>query len=199
MFIILKTIIFLIIVNFGSGFIISKFLKTRELGFFQVSLYGMMGIIFIETLCAFFVPLDYRVEITLFILGLSGFLWFIKGKDITILEFRKNLDFWFWIFVILIIFLGSFSPYLYDHYIYYISTIHYLKEIGFVKGISNLDLLLGQTSFWHIYQSGFSDFIDVNFRINTYLLVLFLIYIYQNKKPAFLVFFPFFSDFYTAA
>ena len=195
MFIILKTIIFLIIVNFGTGFIISKFLKTRELCFFQVSLYGMMGIIFIETLCAFFVPLDYRVEITLFILGLSGVLWFVKGKDITILEFRKNLDFSFWIFVILIIFLGSFSPYLYDHYIYYISTIHYLKEIGFVKGISNLDLLLGQTSFWHIYQSGFSDFIDVNFRINTYLLVLFLIYIYQNKKPAFLVFFPFFLIF----
>ena len=98
MFIILKTIIFLIIVNFGSGFIISKLLKTREIGFFQVSLYGMMGIIFIETLCAFFVPLDYKVEITLFILGLSGFLWFIKGKAITILEFRKNLDFWFWIF-----------------------------------------------------------------------------------------------------
>ena len=106
MFIILKTIIFLIIVNFGTGFIISKFLKTRELGFFQVLLYGMMGIIFIETLCAFFVPLDYRVEITLFILGLSGVLWFVKGKDITILEFRKNLDFWFWIFVILIIFLA---------------------------------------------------------------------------------------------
>ena len=87
MFIVLETIIFLIIVNFGTGFIISKFLKTRELGFFQVSLYGMMGIIFIEFLLAFFVPLDYRVELTLFVIGLSGFLWFIKGKDFTILEF----------------------------------------------------------------------------------------------------------------
>jgi len=195
MFIILKTVIFLLIINFGNGFLISKFLKIKELDFLKVSLCGMMGTIFIQTLVAFFLPLDCRVEMILFMLSLSGFLWFIKEKDFTILAFRKNLDFWFWMFLILILFLGSFSPYLYDHYSYYVPAINYLKETGFEKGVSNLDLLLGQTSFWHIYQAGFSDFIDVNFRINTYVLVLFLIYIYQNKRPVFLLFFPFFLIF----
>ena len=195
MFIILKTIIFLLIINFGNGFIISRFLRIKELDFLKVSFCGMMGITFIDTLVAFFLPLNCRVELILFMLGLSGFLWFIKGKNFKIFNFRENLDFWFWTFLILILFLGSFSPYLYDHYSYYVPTIDYLKETGFVKGVSNLDLLLGQTSLWHIYQASFSDFIDLNFRINTYLLVLFLIYIYQNKKPVFLLFFPFFLIF----
>jgi hypothetical protein len=67
-----------------------------------------------------------------------------------------------------------------------------LKEVGFVKGISNLDLLLGQTSFWHIYQAGFSHFTDPFLKINSYLLILFLIYIYERKQYFLLIFIPIF-------
>jgi hypothetical protein len=84
---------------------------------------------------------------------------------------------------------------LYDNYSYYVPTITFLKQVGFVKGISNLDLLLGQTSFWHIYLAGFSNFSDGFLRINVYLLILFLIYIYERRQWVLFLFIPFFLIF----
>nr|WP_309642077.1 hypothetical protein [Flavobacterium sp.] len=43
-----------------------------------------------------------------------------------------------------------------DNETYYIQTIQWLNEYGFVKGLANLHLFLAQTSGWHILQSAFS-------------------------------------------
>lgn len=50
---------------------------------------------------------------------------------------------------------ASFSNYI-DNETYYIQTIKWLNEYGFVKGLVNLHVFLGQTSGWHITQSAFS-------------------------------------------
>jgi hypothetical protein len=47
-------------------------------------------------------------------------------------------------------------PYFADHEIYYIQTVKWLNEYGFVKGLANLHLFFGQTSGWHILQGVFS-------------------------------------------
>jgi hypothetical protein len=48
------------------------------------------------------------------------------------------------------------APYIIDNETYYIQTIKWLNEYGFVKGLANLHLFFGQTSGWHITQSVFS-------------------------------------------
>ncbi len=43
-----------------------------------------------------------------------------------------------------------------DNESYYIQTIKWLNNHGFVKGLTNLHMFLGQTSGWHILQSAFN-------------------------------------------
>ena len=183
-------IFLLLVINFGNGILIRNILRGDEQGFVQISFFGIIGITLFETICAFFFPLNHLVESAIIGSGLSGFALFWITKKTFV--FRIKLDFWFYFFLLTIIFTASFSPYLYDHFSYYLPTISYLKDIGFVKGISNLDLLLGQSSFWHIYQAGFSHFVDPFLKINTYLSVLFLIYIYEKKQYFLLIFLPIF-------
>lgn len=195
MLLLLIYIIGLLIINFGVGLIIKNVLKTENQSFVLTSFLGILSITLLQNIIAFFSPANSFVEFVFLIFGSIGFLLFLKKKDLSYLDFRKNINFWFYLLFTMIVFVGSFSPYLYDHFSYYVPTISYLKEFGLVKGISNLDLLLGQTSFWHIYQAIFSHFIDVFFKINTYLLVLFLIYIYERKQYFLLIFIPIFLVF----
>jgi hypothetical protein len=195
MLLLLISIIGLLMVNFGVGLIVKNFLKTKSQSFVMTSFLGILSITFFQTIIAFFSPLNIFAESFFLIFGLIGFLIFIKKKDFSYFNFRINLNFWFYFFVVLILFVGAFSPYLYDHFSYYVPTIRVLKEAGLIKGISNLDLLLGQTSFWHIYQAGFSNILDQFLRVNSYLLILFLIFIYERKQWVLFLFIPFFLIF----
>ncbi len=195
MLILLISVIGLLIVNFGFGLIIKNVLKIESQNFVLTSLSGVLSIAFLQTIIAFFSPLNIFIESFFLIVGLVGFLIYLKKKNFSYFDFKKNINFWFFFFVVIILFVGSYLPYLYDHYSYYVPTITMLKEVGFVKGVSNLDLLLGQSSFWHIYQTGFSNVLDGFMRINVYLLVLFLIYIYERKQWVLLIFIPFFLIF----
>ena len=190
MLFILLTIFSLLIINFGNGLIVRNFLKIETQSFVLTSFLGMMSITMYETILAFFFPLSSILELIFITVGLIGIIWFLKSERLSLSNFKFN--FWFYFFSLVILFSASFSPYLFDHQSYYVPTISYLKEVGFVKGISNLDLLLGQTSFWHIYQAGFSHFVDPFLKINAYLSVLFLIYIYERKQYFSLIFLPVF-------
>lgn len=190
MFSIFFTILILLAVNFGNGIIFTNMLKIKQQNFVLISFLGIIGITLLETIAAFFFPLNSYVEIIFILIGLVGIGLFLMKEKLS--QFRFKFDFWFYFFLFVIIFSASFSPYLFDHYGYYVPTISYLQEVGFVKGISNLDLLLGQTSFWHIYQTGFSHFVDPFLKINSYLSVLFLIYIYDRKQYFLLIFLPIF-------
>jgi hypothetical protein len=56
------------------------------------------------------------------------------------------------------------APFIVDNESYYIQTIKWLNEYGFVKGLANLHIFFGQTSGWHIAQSAFSfSFLYGNF------------------------------------
>lgn len=48
------------------------------------------------------------------------------------------------------------SPFILDNESYYVQTIKWLNEYGIVKGLANLNVAYGQTSPWHILQSGFN-------------------------------------------
>jgi len=181
----------LLLINFGNGVIISNVLKIRTQSFVLISFLGMIGITLTATGLAFFLPLSLAVELVFLSPGLVGIILFVKSKN----KLPFQTDFWFYFFLIIIIFAASFPPHLFDHFGYYVPTISFLSEVGFVKGISNLDLLLGQSSFWHIYQATFSHLSDPFLKINAYLLILFLIYIYERRQHFLLIFVPLFLIF----
>ncbi|WP_298152817.1 hypothetical protein [Flavobacterium sp.] len=58
--------------------------------------------------------------------------------------------------VLAALFKSAQSPFILDNESYYVQTIKWLNEYGFVKGIANLNVAYGQTSPWHILQSGFN-------------------------------------------
>ncbi|QBO58307.1 LIC_10190 family membrane protein [Chryseobacterium salivictor] len=157
-----------------------------------IALQILAGIFFTTvtwTILACFIPLNIYVETGTLVIGLSAFFYF-----------KMYLDFWNFItrnFILssgisaVIIFFGSYYPFILDHFGYYVPTIKWLAEVGLVQGISNLDLLLGQSSFWHIFQAGFSNFSDPYLRLNALVMIVYLIYILEKKSWIHLLFLPF--------
>ena len=149
---------------------------------------GIFLVTIIWTVVAFFIPLNFYVELTTLTIGISAFFYYKVYLDFWIF-LSRNYKLFFSI-TLLSFFFGSYYPFILDHFGYYVPTVKWLSEIGLVQGISNLDLLLGQTSLWHIFQAGFSNFTDPFLRLNVLVLIVYLIYILEKKFWIHLVFLP---------
>ncbi len=149
---------------------------------------GIFLITIIWTMVAFFIPLNVYVELTTLTIGISAFFYYKVYLDFWIFLSKNVLP--FLSISLLIIFFASYYPFILDHFGYYVPTVKWLSEIGLVQGISNLDLLLGQSSLWHIFQAGFSNFTDPFLRLNVLVLIVYLIYILEKKFWIHLVFLP---------
>jgi len=186
---ILLSIIVILPVLLGWGKLFEIIFKAQL--FAEISgriLSGILGISIVWTFLAFFIPLNLYVEIPTILIGLFNF--FNCKLYLALYRFSKK-D--YWLLTVssgIILFCGSFHPYILDHFGYYFPSIQWLKEYGLVKGISNLDLVLGQMSIWHIFQAGFSNFTDPFLRLNTVLLVVYLLYIIEKKSWIQICFLP---------
>lgn len=188
MILILFSAIFIIPVLIGAGKIMDLFWGSLFPGIAAKALAGILGISIVWTLLSFFIPLNIYVEIGTLSLG---FLFFFRNKSYLELYHFSGKDIFLMITISFIIILaGTFSPYILDHFGYYVPTIQWLTEYGLIKGISNLDFTLGQMSVWHIFQAGFSNFSDPFLRINTILLIIYTIYIMERKAWIHLCFLP---------
>lgn len=179
----LFSLIILIPVLYGFGRLLGK---KHSVSF--ALLVGICSVSVIWLLVAFFFPLNIYTEGVTVFAGLSSFFYFRLYDNLWSL-IKPNWKILTSVLLV-ILFFGSFYPFILDHFGYYVPTIKWLSEVGLVKGISNLDLLLGQTSLWHIFQSGFSNFSDPFLRINLVALLAYLIYILEKKQWIHLVFFP---------
>ncbi|ASK30566.1 hypothetical protein CEY12_10795 [Chryseobacterium sp. T16E-39] len=188
MILILFSSILIIATLSGIGRMMEIFSETLYSGISAKILTGILATTITWTLFAFFIPINIYVEIPTIALGLFFFF-----KDRVYLEFyqfsKRHIQLLIAI-VLVILFSGSYYPYILDHYGYYVPSIKWLTEYGLVKGISNLDLTLGQMSAWHIFQAGFSNFSDPFLRINTVILIVYAIYIIEKRSWIQLVFLP---------
>jgi len=125
------------------------------IGFFYITLFTGFWAIF------------YRVnwEYHVVLITISTLLVLISKSDIKFFLLRIRTDFqelsqplkWLLIIIsILALAKSATSPYLIDNESYYIQTIKWINEYGFVKGLVNLHPFLGQTSGWHILQAAFN-------------------------------------------
>lgn len=188
MILILFSTILLIPVLSGLGKIMEKICGTLFQGFSEKILSGIMGISLLWTVVSFFIPLNLYVEIPTVFIGL--FYFFKERLYQEFYRFSKKDLFLIAFVSCTILFTGTYYPYILDHFGYYVPTIKWLTEYGLIKGISNLDLTLGQMSVWHIFQAGFSNFSDPFLRFNSILLVIHTIYIVERKSWIQLCFLP---------
>ena len=188
MILLLLSAIFIIPVLTGWGKIFENLWGNVWSGFSGNILSGILGISLAWTLISFFYPLNIYIEI-LTILG--GLLLFFKDRlYLSLYQFPRK-DYYLLAFISsIIVMAGSYYPYILDHFGYYIPSIQWIKEYGLVKGISNLDLTLGQMSVWHIFQAGFSNFSDPYLRINAILLIIYTVYSIEKKSWISLSFIP---------
>ena len=190
---ILITTILLLVVFSGFGKIVSQLNLNIWDGFSGRLFSGILLLTTILTATAFFTPLTSTIEFITLLLGFSSFV-VLKGYNDFIAFFKQNDKYWITP-LIFILFTTSFSPYILDHFGYYVPTISWLSTFGITKGLVNMDLILAQTSFWHILQTGFSHIIDTSLRLNSIVTCIYVIYIFENRQWNLLIFLPFFYFF----
>ena len=155
------TYIFFSTVNLGVAF--KKMFKVDNDSLVATSLFGLLTATLLGSLCAFFIRINFEFHVALLILN----VWIFFGFKTSVLEIYYQCRSTFLqlsigikilliLVSILIIAQCSSMPYAVDNESYYIQTIKWINEYGFVKGLANLHIFLGQTSGWHVTQSVFS-------------------------------------------
>lgn len=182
------TTVILLPVLAGFGRISEYVWRPLNTGISGKLISGIFALCIISVVMSFAVPLNVFYEGFIIITGISAFFYF-RIYEAFYSFFLNNYRF-FLPLAAFVMFAGSFFPFILDHFGYYVPTVQWLAQFGLVKGISNLDLLLGQMSVWHIFQAGFSGFTDVFLRINVVLLIVYLIYILEKKSWLHLFFLP---------
>ena len=126
-------------------------------------LLGLFSITIFTTVFAFFKRINIEFHLVLLLLNLIFGLW-QKHQLFSIFQYYKNtfnsfskfLKICFAFLSFFILAQASTAPFIIDNESYYIQTIKWLNEYGFVKGLANLHLFFAQHSGWHILQSAFS-------------------------------------------
>lgn len=159
-----------------------------------IVIFGLVFLTLFFSVWAFFYRLN--IEVFLVVFCSSALLYWIYKTE-TYLYFGnvknqwKNFSkFYKWLFGFLVGLTALKSaglPFVVDNESYYIQTIKWLNEYGFVKGLGNLHLFLAQNSGWHTLQAGLnlSFLTDRINDLNGFLLIIcsfFYLSEFQQKK-----------------
>ncbi len=181
MLLILLSFIYIFFTTINLGLQLENWIQIKKNHLIITSIFGL----FLTTILASFWAIFGRINIEFqsFLL-LLNILFFFKNKSqfttrITtfvnqIKALEKNSKILLSIITVLIISQCGTSTYLVDNESYYIQTIKWLNEYGFVNGLANLHIFLAQQSGWHITQSAFNfSFFYKNFNdLSGYILLL---------------------------
>lgn len=190
------------LVNFG--FVATSALKFRKLNKLLHLLLGLVSILILSHIWAFFAGFGILFHVLLLLFnGIICFVFrqkiFQFFKDIlrNLVGFSRKYQVLFSIIVLLILVKSASLGSVLDNENYYIQSIKWLDEYGFVNGLANLHLFFGQSSGWHVLQSVFSfHFLNVDFNdLGGFCLMILNIYalkIAHSQKQNFqiLVFLP---------
>jgi hypothetical protein len=153
------------------GFLFDKVMRLKSTDFIIFSLLGLLSTTLFASIWAIFGRINMEFHFSLLIINVFLFLVFkiqiLRIYNNLLLEIgylKKEIKLLFFFVAILIVAQCAAVPFIIDNETYYVQTIKWLNEYGFVKGLANLHIFLGQTSGWHITQSAFSfSFLYQNF------------------------------------
>lgn len=148
-------------ITFGIG--ISKTLRIQQFDTVITIILGLFSVTVLATIWAFFSPIAIVFHSVLLVFSLL--LWYrekvifaqiVQNTFTTIRQYSLSIKIMLAVSSILILAQSATLPFIIDNESYYIQTIKWLNQYGFVKGLANLHLFLGQASGWHITQSVYS-------------------------------------------
>ena len=180
--------LFFIFLFWGIGFPIAKKIFTKKFTFSEVIVTGMIVASFLAASLSFFLPLGtYGLLIFIIVAIFSIALKYNEFKKgfVEMYNKFKNKPFLL-VLVIVISWISSQQPTIFDHYSYYFPTVEWFSEHGTVKGIGNLHPFLNQSSLWHVLQSVFTfPFTKLLFNdINGFLLLIGILYFDTLKEAS---------------
>ena len=163
--------IYILFTTINLGICTNKIVGVKNQNFVITTFLGLLSATLFASIWAIFGRINIEFHSVLLILNLIIFFKFksdIKSIYNSFFHEFNNLNATLKTFLvaitILIIAQCSSIPYVIDNESYYIQTIKWLNEYGFVKGLGNLHIFYAQTSGWHIAQSAFNfSFLYENF------------------------------------
>ena len=172
MLLILLTWILLLLFFIPSGIAVKSLFKIEIDGVIIPFFLGLFIQCFLLTCCCFFFKIGFALFLINFLIQISLIIW--KTNDIkqsineTITDLKSlSIASKFTLLTILIfsLFKCAQFPFIIDNESYYLQTIKWVNEYGFVKGLGNLHVFLAQNSPFHVLQAGF-NFNFITDRIN---------------------------------
>ena len=154
---------YLFVTFYNLGFAFKKLIQIKLHNETVTIVLGMLTVTLFASLWAIFGRINYEFQTVLVLIQLSIFVKYKSELFATyqhIFQRIKEIDTYLKIFFLLtfivILFQSAGSSFFVDNETYYLQTIKWLNEYGFVPGLANLHIFFGQTSGWHILQSVFS-------------------------------------------
>jgi hypothetical protein len=178
-----------------SGIVLQSIFKIKSTGIFIPFFLGLFAQCFLLTCLCFFYKLGLGIFLLNTIIQIGIFIWQKKRikeclretlNDIKSLNLTSKLI----IFSILFFSLLKCAqlPFIIDNESYYLQTIKWFNEYGFVKGLGNLHFFFAQTSPFHALQAGFNfNFLTNRINdLNGLILVLSSVYFTLEFKKKYL-------------
>ena len=163
MILILLSWIYILFTTINLGFFLDKILKLKVKNFAVISILGLFSTTIIASIWAIFGRINFEFHIAILLLNFvlivfntSQILSVYRNFFYEIKNLEKSLKLFLGFITFFIIAQCASIPYAIDNESYYIQTIKWINEFGFVKGLANFHFFLGQTSGWHIAQSAFN-------------------------------------------
>ncbi|KFF13829.1 LIC_10190 family membrane protein [Flavobacterium hydatis] len=163
MILILLSWIYILFTTINLGLGTDKILRLKNSNFIILSILGLFTTTILASIWAVFGRINIEFQIFLLVINIGTYLRLKNDLKVIYTSFFKELQsldkllkIALIIITVLILAQCASIPYIIDNESYYIQTIKWINEYGFVKGLANLHLFLAQTSGWHITQSVFN-------------------------------------------
>ena len=180
MIIVLLSFIYIFFSASSWGVVTAKIFKVEKSHAIIKQLLGLFSICMFTSIFAFFSQINIEFHLVLLLLNIIFGVWqkhqlfsIFKHYHVAFKSFSKFLKVCFALLSLFILAQAASAPFVIDNESYYLQTIKWLNEYGFVKGLANLHLFFAQNSGWHILQSAF-NFSFLHDRLNDISAFLFL-------------------------
>ncbi len=172
-----------------GGFLLNRIFRLNVSNIPLLVLLGMFLTSVLFTCTAFFLPLNGIIFCAFSVLALLLWITYYKPLAKNLQAYYKqfaSLPIYIKFSTVAILLLSGIKsaqvPTIIDNETYYIQTIKWINEYGFVKGLGNLHPFLAQMSPWHVLQAGLNlNFITDNLNdSNGFLLVIFCLFCFTE-------------------
>lgn len=155
----------------NSGLALLRVLRLQPSSSAITAFSGFVPIALFAGIWALFAPLNSLFFSALSVLQLIllasqryAFWSYSRRAFFDVVSMKPTLQIWFAATTLLLLYAASGSGLLPDNETYYIQTVKWLNEAGYVSGLANLHIFLAQQSGWHLLQAVFSfPFLEIEF------------------------------------